>query len=264
MSLLQRLMVPPPARTAGRSTVAVLLPDGASVEVLWVRDPRARRLRLLVSERGARFTVPVRAAQRDAERFLQANLPWLAQELARRAARPAPPVLMRGDVGPLPLRGVPHALHWRDATLLRIEAAEESIVVHAPPGVRDATIRRALRDFYVAQARRDVGRWLPKYLPGLPRAPRTVRIRPLASLWGSLSPSDAVSLDLALVLGPPAAFEYVLVHELCHLIHANHSRAFWREVEQRCPDWRTLRAWFRGEGLQLKAQLRCLLASEQE
>lgn len=262
MSLLQRLMAPPPARVAGRGTIAVTLPDGASAEVLCVRDPRARRLRLLVSERGARLTLPVRAPQRDAERFLQANLPWLAQQLARRAARPAQPAFVRNDAGPLPLRGMPHALHWRDAALLRIEAADEGVVVHAPPGVRDAAIRRALRDFYVAQARRDVGRWLPKYLPGLPRAPRTVRIRPLASLWGSLSPSDAVSLDLALVLGPPAAFEYVLVHELCHLIHANHSRAFWHEVEQRCPDWRTLRAWFRSEGLQLKTQMQRLLAPE--
>jgi predicted metal-dependent hydrolase len=58
------------------------------------------------------------------------------------------------------------------------------------------------------------------------------------------------------VLGPPANFEYVLVHELCHLIHANHSRNFWREVEKRCPQWRELRAWFRGEGLTLKAELR--------
>jgi predicted metal-dependent hydrolase len=87
-----------------------------------------------------------------------------------------------------------------------------------------------------------------------------VRFRALRSLWGSLSPDAALSLDLALVLGPPAAFEYVLVHELCHLIHANHSRSFWREVERRCPDWRDQRAWFRGEGLAMKDELARLTA----
>lgn len=262
MSLLQRLIArPPPPRIAARSNVAVTLPDGSEVEVLWVRDARARRLRLLVSERGARLTVPLRAAQREAERFLHANLAWLAEQLLRRAARDAGVAFGRGDAGPLLLRGVAQPVLWRDARFLHIDAGDEGIVIHAPSGASDAAIRRALRDFYVTQARRDVGRWLPKYLPTLPRAPRTLRFRPLASLWGSLSPSDAVSLDLALVLGPPAAFEYVLVHELCHLIHANHSRAFWREVEARCPDWRASRGWFRDEGLQLKAELKRLVGN---
>ena len=68
------------------------------------------------------------------------------------------------------------------------------------------------------------------------------------------------SLDLALLLAPPRAFEYVLVHELCHLLHANHSRRFWREVEARWPDWRAERDYLRGEGLALKARLSRLLA----
>ncbi|MCP2936880.1 M48 family metallopeptidase, partial [Salmonella enterica subsp. enterica serovar Typhimurium] len=87
------------------------------------------------------------------------------------------------------------------------------------------------RDFYEGEARADLGRWLPRYVAGLPRAPRRIQFKVLSSLWGSLSPDGAVSLDLALVLGRPGAFEYVLVHELCHLIHHNHSRRYWREVE---------------------------------
>ena len=70
-----------------------------------------------------------------------------------------------------------------------------------------------------------------------------------------------MSLDLALVLARPSAFEYVLVHELCHLIHADHSPAFWREVSARWPAWREERGYFRGHGPQLKAGLRHLLES---
>ena len=100
---------------------------------------------------------------------------------------------------------------------------------------------------------------VPLTVPGLPRPPSNFRLRPLSSLWGSLSPGDVLSLDLSLVLGRPSAFEYVLVHELCHLVHANHSRAFWREVEARWPGWREERDYLRGDGLALKGQLARLI-----
>jgi hypothetical protein len=76
-----------------------------------------------------------------------------------------------------------------------------------------------------------------------------------------LSPTDALSLDLALVLGRPSAFEYVLVHELCHLLQRNHSRRFWREVEARWPDWRQERDYLHGDGLAIKAELRRVVSA---
>jgi len=247
-------------RSEERETIEVALPDGRLAPLLRVRDPRARRIRLLVNERGARLTVPPRASLREAEHFLQANLHWLAQQIDKRARREAPPPFEVGATAPLRLRGEALPVAWHDGRLLRVARDGHGLSIVHPEATRPASLRRALREFYVAEARRDVGQWLPKYLPSLPRPPSVLRIRPLQSLWGSLSPSGALSLDLALVLGPPANFEYVLVHELCHLIHANHSRHFWREVEARCPDWRRLRAWFRDEGLQLKAELRRIAA----
>ncbi|MFN8902560.1 MAG: YgjP-like metallopeptidase domain-containing protein, partial [Lysobacteraceae bacterium] len=123
-------------------------------------------------------------------------------------------------------------------------------------------VRRALHEAYVAEARAAVGRMLPRYLGGLPRPPRMFRFRALSSLWGSLAPDGTVSMDLSLVLGPPAAFEYVLVHELCHLLRADHSPAFWAEVEARWPDWRAQRGFLRSpDGLALKARWRAIVAT---
>ena len=243
-------------RSQERDTLDVTLPDGGVAQVLRVRDPRARRIKLLVSERGARLTLPLRASLREADRVLALHLDWLAAQLGKRAPATDVAPFAVGDAGPLLLRGERLALEWTAGRLLRVERRDDTIVVTHPAQAKPASLRRALREFYLAEARRDVGQWLPKYLPALPRAPSAVRIRPLRSLWGSLSPGDGLSLDLALVLGPPANFEYVLVHELCHLIHANHSRHFWREVESRCPGWRALRGWFREEGFALKSELR--------
>jgi predicted metal-dependent hydrolase len=99
----------------------------------------------------------------------------------------------------------------------------------------------------------------PEAAPSLPRAPARVRLKVMSSQWGSLAPDGSMALDLALVLGRPSAFEYVLVHELCHLLQANHSPAFWHEVEARFPAWRAERDYFHAQGRRLKAQLRRLL-----
>lgn len=247
-------------RPQQRDTVPLRLPDGREIELLRVIDPRARRLRLLVSERGPRLTIPPAASTGEAQRFLDQHLHWLADHLADDPHAPsltAP--LVPGESGQIPLRGERLGVTWRQARLLRMTQETDRLVIDTPPTLRPGAISRALREFYLTQARADIGRWLPRYLDGLPRPPREWKIRPLTSLWGSLSAAGVMSLDLALVLAPSAAFEYVLVHELCHLIQPNHSAAFWHEVERRFPDWRMQRRWLREDGMEVKRELRQLL-----
>ena len=247
---------PPPADDVR----PLALPDGSEVDVRWVREPRARRLRLLVTERGVRLTVPMRASERSAHAFLLEQRDWLAKTLARRPP-PTPAATLERDVtDTVPLRGEAVPLRWTTGRYTRAELDGDALVLQLPARATEASARRALKEFYLAQARTDVGRWLPKYLPSLPAPPASLRLRPLASLWGSLGPRNDLSLDLALVLGRPAAFEYVLVHELCHLHERNHSRRFWRHVETHWPQWRDERTYLHGEGLALKAQLRALVA----
>ncbi|WP_166636906.1 M48 family metallopeptidase, partial [Cognatilysobacter terrigena] len=232
------------------------LPDGRIVDVQRVDNRRVRGLRLTVTERGIRLTVPPRTSDRRALAFVQEHAAWLAGQLAHTFGDVQP--LRIGESTTLPLRGVDAPLQWREGRFLRVELDHEQVVATLPPALGEAAVRKAFSNFYLAQAKADVGRWMPKYLPTLPRAPRTTTIRPLTSLWGSLAPDDRMRLDLALVLAPPAAFEYVLVHELCHLIQANHSPAFWAEVEQRFPDWQTQRELLRSRGRPIKAALRAV------
>jgi len=238
----------------------LVLAGGESVPVRWVRDARARRLRLIVNERGVRLTLPRGASIRLAETFVFEHREWIAEQLAKRPPSTREPFVF-GDEAALLLRGEPRRIDWREGRYLRVESTEiGDIAITRPARASDRQLRAALKEFYLQQARADLGAWLPKYLPGLPAAPASLRLRALSSLWGSLSASDVLLLDLALVLGRPCAFEYVLVHELCHLLHRNHSRRYWREVEKRWPQWRDEREYLHGEGLSLKSELRRLIA----
>lgn len=245
-------------RGTTRETLSLTLDNGETVALLRVRDPRARRIKLSVSERGARLTLPLRASEVAGERFVLEHGDWLMAQLAHNGN--AAPALQPHATPSIPLRGGELPVTWKEGRALRLAMADDGLHATVPATVRIASLRRALRDFYEAEARADIGRWLPPLLPSLPRSPSRISLKVMSSQWGSLAPNGVVALDLALVLARPSAFEYVLVHELCHLIRADHSRAFWREVEQRFPGWRGERDYFHAEGRRLKAAVRALLA----
>ncbi len=259
-SLLRRLIAPRP-RAVERDTIVLALEHRADVEIKRVRDPRAKRIKLSVDERGARLTLPLRASLVSGDRFLHEHRQWLALQLDKYARDETAAVLTRKVTCALPLRGEMLPLHWHEGRYARLSREDDGLHFQLPARASDATLRRSLREFYEAQARADIGRWLPRYLPGLPHGPARLRLKMMSSQWGSLSPDGSLALDLALLLGRPSAFEYVLVHELCHLIHANHSPRFWHEVELRFPGWRDERDYFHAHGRSLKASLRALLST---
>lgn len=259
MRALFRLLLPPlpiankPA-VVQREQIVMQLNDGSSITLLRVRDPRARRIKLNINKHGARLTLPVRSSLQAGERFLREHQHWLRQELNKHQYL-VEQTCQQDITTRLPLRGEYLQVHWEHARTPRIERTENGLVFFAPSNAKPATLQRVLKDFYTAEARADVGRWLPHYLADLPRPPRRIVFKQTSSLWGSLAPDDTLALDLSLILAVPAAFEYVLVHELCHLMHRNHSAQFWQAVHARYPEWKQQRDYLRSEGRQLKGQL---------
>lgn len=67
---------------------------------------------------------------------------------------------------------------------------------------------------------------------------RSVKLRFATTQWGSCSPKGMIMLNTALLCVPPSLLKYVIVHELAHRIHANHSDAYWREVERALPGYK--------------------------
>ena len=80
-----------------------------------------------------------------------------------------------------------------------------------------------------------------------------IHIRDQRTRWGSCSAAGNLSFNWRLVLAPFEVLDYVVVHEVCHLREANHSRRFWRLVESRRPGWRGQKAWLDEHGPELLA-----------
>ena len=74
---------------------------------------------------------------------------------------------------------------------------------------------------------------------------KKLRIKNQKTRWGSCSAKGNINLNLRLMMTPPAAIDYVIIHELCHLRLLNHSGEFWALLETICPDYRRWRDWFK-------------------
>ena len=79
----------------------------------------------------------------------------------------------------------------------------------------------------------------------------SITIRDQKSRWGSCSSSGTLSFNYRLIFAPPKVLDYVVVHELCHLTHMNHSKDFWNMVETVMPDYKIYKTWLREHGAEL-------------
>ena len=160
-----------------------------------------------------------------------------------------------------------------------------TVVVRAPWHMSDQAIRSFLRDKqtwiegHLAQAMERRRELLPPFTEGQllelkQQATRAIPARVAwfapavgvsygrvaigrqISRWGSCSAVGNLNFNCLLMLCPPEVLDYVVVHELCHRKHMNHSRAFWAEVERVLPDYQMRRNWLKEHGGALVERLR--------
>jgi len=209
--------------------------------------PRARHVRLRLDPReGLIVTVPPRFDQRRIPRLLAERSDWIDAVSRRHGgwrADCAPTLLgPRPQRVDLPAVGRSWALVYRsvDATQARVHdrgAQLELAVPAAPSGESDGLVAALLRRWLSRQARGFLG----QELDGLARRHglryAALSIRHQRSRWGSCSATARISLNARLMFCPIDAVRYVLIHELVHTEHLNHSETFWLRVAELMPDY---------------------------
>ena len=123
-------------------------------------------------------------------------------------------------------------------------------VLHVSPTAA-AALPAVVERWYRQAAAAHAAERLAELAPRVGRRPARLAIRAQRSRWGSCSSRGTVNLNWRLLQMPAAVFDYVLVHELCHLLVPNHSPRFWREVARVLPDFAAQRAALHRLGRQL-------------
>ena len=223
----------------------------AQVPYVFKRVPRRRHVHILVDDEGTpEVRAPWRFSRRKAREVLRENADWVLNAVDTARARLAErPRLVTGTRLPL-LDGTvrlevrpqaqidlfEYARSWRGRAERR-----GSVLRVGTTSLGDAELRALIERWYRREAATHLAGRIEHYAPRLGVRPTRVTIRGQRSRWGSCSTKGTVSLNWRLMMVPSALADYVVVHELCHLRHMDHSPRFWAMVGDVVPNYRERR-----------------------
>jgi len=223
--------------------------DGGSTLLLSV-NPRARRISIRIDARAGR-AVAVAPRERllaDAVAFARSKAAWIAERLeARVEGRPLEP----GQT--IPLHGRPTRLEatGTSGAARLVEDADGPVIRSGGEG--EAFARR-VENLLKREARQTLLDRTEVHIRALNQKPVKVSIVDTRSRWGSCSPHNrSIRYSWRVVLAPPAVLDYLAAHEVAHLVHADHSPAYWSVVHGLVGDHRPFRAWLKAHGQALHA-----------
>jgi len=104
--------------------------------------------------------------------------------------------------------------------------------------LNEEVLKRNLKKFYINSCKTIVGERIKIYQKQLKVKPKTIEIVESKAKWGSCSSDRKLTFNYRLAMAPIEVIDYVVIHELCHLLHMNHDRSFWRRVGSIMPDYK--------------------------
>ena len=217
------------------------------VQIKRVAAARRLTLRVRAATRDALLTMPPRGSMARAKGFVERHADWIATRLAR---LPASTPFGAGAL--VPLRGIPHEIVHRPGArgTVWIETGQGDMPQPRRLCASGAApfVARRIQDFLIGQARIDLAASVARHAATLGVKVRRMTLRDTTTRWGSCSSSGALNFSWRLVMAPPHVLDYLAAHEVAHLVHMNHSDAFWSVTERLVPDYRRAEAWLKAHG----------------
>lgn len=241
-----------PIRSGGkgpRVPEAVIEVDGLAFALH--KSGRRKTLQITVERSGdLAIFAPDDVPQADILRFVQEKLLWVHTRIAekQRLQRHAPIKEFVDGEGFLYL-GKSYRLRLVDQQFADLSLTAGRFLL------RRNRLPRA-RDTFVSWYSRNALRWFTAKVDEHARRMGVqvtdVKIQDLGFRWGSFSPDGRVQFHWKAILLPPRIAEYIVVHELAHAAHANHSPAFWQQIEKHMPDWQQRKTWLSEHGIEVE------------
>lgn len=221
---------------------------GTPVTYTLKRSSKRRSIGLRIDDRGLTVNIPLRASEKWLHTVLTEKANWVVEKLGSWQTKKK--VTLRWQDGEkIAFRGESFTLRiilslFNSPVHLR----DEQLFIHVTD-IREEKIEQIVTQWYKHEAERVFQECVAHYAPLMAVSPKQIKLSSARTQWGSCSAHGIIRLNWALVKMPLHLIDYVVVHELAHLIEMNHSAAFWRVVKKVCPDYTKCRAELRNYGI---------------
>ncbi len=205
--------------------LTLALPADLAARVVCVHNPRARRLCVRLDPGAGQIVLvrPRRASAAVTLKFLAGRVDWIRRHLS---ALPAP--IPFADGASIPIAGKDHTLRLAPESRGGVWRDGETVMISGKPEFA----ARRVTDWLKEETRRLLTPMVHTMAGAIACKVSRVTVRDTRSRWGSCAPDGRLSFSWRLILAPLPVLTYVAAHEVAHLRHLDHGRAFWRTVDE--------------------------------
>lgn len=132
----------------------------------------------------------------------------------------------------------------RDSNMEAIEFAGSELIIRTMENDNEK-LKKMMTRFYKQQCKKYVEKRIRLYQPQFKVKPRGIKISSNKKHWGTCNSQREMTFNWKLVMAPIEVLDYVVIHEMCHMLHMNHDRSFWRLVGKIMPDYERQESWLR-------------------
>jgi len=206
-------------------------------EVQFVTSVSAKYIRISLKPFGGiRVTLPKWASIKSAMAFVETKTDWIIKAQARVATHEKQSVIFTPDTVFSTQNRKLQLLPWKSEQF-RMQLSKDTLNIFYPneTDIRSEQAQKIIRDFIISTLRKEAREYLPQRTEALAAkhgfAYSGVTVKNITSRWGSCSATNHINLNIHLVRLPQHLSDYVILHELTHTIHKNHSDRFWRYLD---------------------------------
>jgi predicted metal-dependent hydrolase len=216
------------------------------------RTARKKSVALSIRNGTVVILTPQRISNHEIQAIITANNDWIRAKLLRheetqkrtqRAFVDGERFLYLGEKYPLKVIDGQRALAELTDGCFNVHVRQAST-----PERRARSIRAAFLRWYKSEAETVIKERVAFYSSIIGRTPNRIFFRDYKSMWGKCDAAGNITFNWKLVMAPEPVLDYVVVHEMSHLHHLNHSTVFWQCVESVLSDYKTRRKWLRENG----------------
>lgn len=217
------------------------------------RVPGRRTLSIHIDAGRVRVKAPSRLKDARIREFVLSKSCWISRKLVQSARRMAEEPSHRfadGEMLPLLGKKLPLSVEVGPGRN-GVSLSENGLVASLAFDSDRQSLPKIVERWYRARAREVFQDRAAHFSGMLGVTPAKITVRGQKRRWGSCSSRGNISLNWKLITGPPEILDYVVAHELCHLLHRNHGPEFWKALSGALPDFKTRRQWLKDNGHKL-------------